>query len=94
MTDDNLRAASVTWEGGMRFRGGAAGGPTSLIDADGEQAPGPMVTLLLAAAAFGGADIIRILPKMPVTLGELGIEVARRRAPEHPKRFLPNTCPQ
>ena len=35
MTDDNLRGASVAWEGGMRFRGGTPGGPTSLIDADG-----------------------------------------------------------
>lgn len=88
MTDDNLRAASVTWEGGLRFRGGAAGGPSSLIDADGEQAPGPMVTLLLAAAACGGADIVSILQKMQVTLAELAIEVTGRRAPDHPKRYL------
>jgi putative redox protein len=88
MTDDNLRSASVTWEGGLRFRGGTSGGPATLVDADGEQAPGPMVTLLLAAAACGGADIVSILQKMQVTLSAFAIEVTGRRAPEHPKRFL------
>lgn len=88
MTDDSMRAATVRWEGGLRFRGGSAGGPTSLIDADGQEAPGPMVTLLLAAAACGGADIVGILQKMQVTLHELTTEVSGRRAPEHPKRYL------
>ena len=88
MTDDSLRAATVKWEGGVRFRGGPAGGPTSLIDADGQEAPGPMVTLLLAAAACSGADIVGILQKMQVTLHELTTEVSGRRAPEHPKRYL------
>ena len=88
MTDDNLRAASVRWEGGLRFRGGSAGGPTALIDANAEQAPGPMVTLLLAAVACSGADIVGILQKMQVTLHELSTEVSGRRAPEHPKRYL------
>ncbi|HEX7025265.1 MAG TPA: OsmC family protein [Gemmatimonadales bacterium] len=88
MTDDNLRSASVTWEGGLRFRGGTPGRPTTLIDADGEQAPGPMVTLLLAAAACGGADVVSILQKMQVVLREFGMEVSGHRAPDHPKRFL------
>ena len=88
MTDDHLRSAVVQWEHGLRFRGGAPGGPTSLIDADGQQAPGPMVTLLLAAAACGGADIVGILEKMQVTLEDFRIEVTGRRAPEHPKRYL------
>ena len=34
MSDENVRGATIVWEGGLRFRGGAAGGPTSLIDAD------------------------------------------------------------
>ncbi len=88
MIDDNLRAAAVKWEGGLRFRGGVAGGPTALIDAHGEQAPGPMVTLLLAAAGCSGADIVGILEKMQVTLHELSAEVTGRRAPDHPKRYL------
>jgi len=88
MTDDNLREASVKWEGGLRFRGGSAGGPSGLIDAEGQEAPGPMVTLLLAAAACSGADIVGILQKMQVTLHELSAQLTGRRAPDHPKRYL------
>jgi putative redox protein len=88
MTDDHLRSAVVQWEHGLRFRGGAPGGPTSLIDADGQEAPGPMVTLLLASAACSGADIVGILEKMQVTLEDFRIELTGRRAPEHPKRYL------
>ena len=88
MTDDHLRSAVVQWERGQRFRGGAPGGPTSLIDADGQQAPGPMVTLLLASAACSGADVVGILEKMQVTLEDFRIELTGRRASEHPKRYL------
>jgi putative redox protein len=88
MTDDTLRSASVRWEGGLRFRGGTPGKPATLVDADGVEAPGPMVTLLLAAAACGGADVVSILQKMQVTLSEFGVEVQGRRAPDHPKRYL------
>ena len=89
MTDDNVRNAVVHWEGGLRFRGGSPGAPTSIIDADqGQQAPGPMVTLLLAAAACSGADIVGILQKMQVNLKELVTRVSGRRAPDHPKRYL------
>ena len=66
----------------MRFRGGHDGGPTSLIDADGKDAPGPMVTLLIAAAACAGADIVSILEKMQVTLQKFTAEASGRRAPE------------
>jgi putative redox protein len=88
MTDDNLRSATITWEGGLRFRGGSGGGPPALIDAEGQGAPGPMVTLLVAAAACSGADIVGILQKMQVTLRELSTGVTGRRAPDHPKRYL------
>jgi len=88
MTDDHLRSAVVHWEGGMRFRGGSPNGRTTLVDADGTEAPGPMVTLLIAAAACSGADIASILPKMQVTLKELRTEVTGHRAPDHPKRYL------
>ena len=88
MTDDNLREATVTWEGGLRFRGGSSGGPLGFIDAQGVEAPGPMVTLLLAAVACSGADIVGILQKMQVNLRELRTHVNGRRAPDHPKRYL------
>lgn len=88
MPDESVRSATIKWEGGMRFRGGAAGKPTSLVDADGTEAPGPMVTLLLAAAACSGADMVSILEKMQVSLTEFTTEVSGRRAPDHPKRYL------
>jgi len=88
MPDENVRSARIAWEGGMRFRGGPEGKASSLVDADGQEAPGPMVTLLLAAAACSGADVVSILEKMQVTLKEFTTEVSGRRAPEHPKRYL------
>jgi putative redox protein len=88
MTDDNLRKATVRWEGGMRFSGGAAGKPPILVDADGEQSSGPMVALLVAAAGCSGSDAVSILQKMQVTLHEFSAEVTGRRAPDHPRRYL------
>jgi len=81
------KQVTVTWEGGMRFRGGQAGGPTTLIDGDNAGAPGPMLTLLLAAAACSGADVVSILEKMRVELTLLRIDVAGLRKSQAPKRF-------
>ncbi len=78
----------VAWEGGMRFRGGAPGGPTSLIDADNAEAPGPTLTLLMAAAACSGSDVVLILEKMRVGLASLRIEVAGVRREAVPRRFV------
>lgn len=78
---------TVTWEGGMRFRGGEAGGPVTLVDADNADAPGPMLTLLLAAAACSGADVVSMLQKMQVELASLRIDVAGLRRAQVPRRF-------
>jgi hypothetical protein len=83
---DNLREALVTWEGGFAFAVDQ-GGPTALIDADGQEAPGPMVTLLLAAAACRRCGHRGDSLKMQVTLHD-STQVSGRRAPEHPKRYL------
>ncbi|HEY8106406.1 MAG TPA: OsmC family protein [Gemmatimonadales bacterium] len=87
MTAETKRVA-VVWEGGMRFRGGEAGGPTSLVDADNVEAPGPTLTLLLAAAACSGADVVTILEKMRVGLDSLRIDVAGVRRESVPRRFV------
>jgi putative redox protein len=87
MTGETKQVA-VTWEGGARFRGGEAGGPTTLVDGDNAAAPGPMLTLLLAAASCSGADVVSILEKMQVGLSSLRIGVAGVRRAEAPKRFL------
>ena len=82
------RQAVLDWNGGLRFRGGAADGPTILIDGSGAEAPGPMVVLLLAAASCSGADVVLILEKMRVALRSLRIEVAGVRRETDPKRYL------
>jgi len=82
------KGVTVKWEGGMRFRGGQPGGPASLIDADNIEAPGPMLTLLLAAAACSGADVVSILEEMHVELTTLEIDVSGDRRAEAPRRFL------
>lgn len=78
---------TLAWERGLVFRGGEPGGPALLIDGDNAAAPGPMLTLLAAAAACSGADVVGILEKMRVTLRELRIEVTGERREEHPRRY-------
>jgi len=85
--DGNVRRVEVTWEGGMRFRGGEPGGPASVVDADNTAAPGPMLTLRLAAASCSGADVVSILQKMRAALVSLRIEVEGRRQPQDPRRY-------
>lgn len=84
----NVRVAEVEWQGGMRFQGGSPDGPTLLIDADGQASPGPMVSLLVAAAACSGADVVSMLPKMQAQLRRFQIRVTGLRAEDHPRRYL------
>jgi len=86
--NSETKQVTVTWEGGGRFRGGEPGGPTSLVDSDNAEAPGPMLTLLLAAAACSGTDVVTILEKMRVGLTSLRIGMAGVRREEVPKRYL------
>ena len=53
-----------------------AGRPCT-IDADGDDGPGPMLALLLAAAGCSGADVVSILEKMQVKLRKFTTEVDR-----------------
>jgi putative redox protein len=79
---------TLSWRGDLRFEGGEPGGPTILIDGDNRQAPGPMLTLLLAAASCSGSDVVSILQKMRVELREVRIEAAGVRREEEPRRYL------
>ena len=83
----NLRQVAVEWQGGMRFKGGAPGGPSLTLDADGKEGPGPMVALLLAGGGCSGADVVSILEKMHVKLRKFRLEVTGERAEEHPRRY-------
>jgi putative redox protein len=82
------KRAVLTWEQGLRFRGSEAGGPAIVVDGDNAAGPGPMLTLLLAAAGCTGSDVVVILRKMRLELRELRIEISGTRREEEPRRYL------
>lgn len=86
MTQETKRV-SLRWEEGLRFVGGAPDGGLTTIDGDNAAAPGPMLTLLLAAASCSGSDVVLILQKMRVQLRQLRIEVAGQRREQEPRRY-------
>lgn len=88
MTDaPETKRVTLRWLDELRFEGGEPGGPTVLVDGDNATAPGPMLQLLLAAAACSGADVVSILAKMQVTLKSLEIHMSGQRRVEIPKRY-------
>ena len=82
------KRATVVWQQGLRFTGSETGGPAITVDGDNVVGPGPMLTLLLAAAACTGSDVVVVLEKMRVDLRELRIEVAGTRREEEPRRYV------
>jgi putative redox protein len=77
----------LTWQEGLRFTGGAPEGQSITIDGDNVAAPGPMLTLLLAAAACSGSDVVVILQKMRVQLRQLRIDASGVRREQEPRRY-------
>jgi len=77
----------LTWQDGLRFTGGAPEGPSTAIDGTNVAAPGPMQTLLLAAASCSGSDVVVILEKMRVQLRQLRIDVTGVRREQDPRRY-------
>ena len=82
------KRASLTWQQDLRFVGVTPGTPAVTIDGDNVVGPGPMLTLLLAAAACTGSDVVLILQKMREKLRELRIDVAGVRREQEPKRYV------
>jgi putative redox protein len=82
------KRATLTWQQDLRFVGAAPDTPAVTIDGDNTAGPGPMLSLLLAAAACTGSDVVLILRKMRVDLRELRIEVAGVRREQEPRRYL------
>ena len=78
----------MIWQQGLQFAGSEPGGPAITVDGDNVTGPGPMLTLLLAAAACSGSDVVLILEKMRVNLRELRIEIAGTRREEEPRRYV------
>ncbi len=87
MTAETKRA-TMAWEHGLVFRGGEREGPEVVIDGDNAEGPGPMLTLLLAAAGCSGSDVVVILEKMRVGLKEFRIEVSGVRREQEPRRYV------
>ncbi len=86
MTIETKRV-SLAWQERLIFRGGEVGGPQTTVDGDNATAPGPMLTLLLAAASCTGADVVVILEKMRATLHEFRIEASGVRREQEPRRY-------
>jgi putative redox protein len=78
---------SLHWEQALRFRGGSAGGPVTLIDGEAQAASSPMQLLLLALAGCTAADMVVILDKMRLPLGSLEVRVEADRAADPPRRY-------
>jgi putative redox protein len=82
------KRATLIWQGGLRFSGGELGGTAITIDGDNAAGPGPMLTLLLAAAACSASDVVLILEKMRLSLRELSLEIKGTRREEAPRRYI------
>lgn len=83
-----IKRATLTWRTGLVFAGGEPDGPETVVDGDNVAAPGPMLTLLLAAGACTGSDVVLILQKMRVPLRALRIELSGERRAEDPRRYV------
>jgi putative redox protein len=82
------KRATLTWQQNLQFVGVEAEGPAITIDGDNAAGPGPMLTLLIAAAACTGSDVVFILEKMRIKLNQLRIEVQGVRREEEPRRYV------
>ncbi len=88
MTDSTeTKRVTLHWLDDLRFEGGEPDGPSIVVDADNATSPGPMLMLLMAAAACSGADVVSILKKMQVGLESLEIAMEGERRTEHPKHY-------
>ena len=77
----------VVWEGGMRFRGGRAGGPQVVLDGDSEAGPTPPDVLVTALATCSAIDVVDYLEKRRTPAASLSVSVRFSRAPVPPKRI-------
>jgi putative redox protein len=82
------KRATLVWQQDLRFTGGEGGAPAITIDGNNLAGPGPMLALLLAAAACSGSDVVVILEKMRVGLRDLRIEIAGTRREAEPRRYI------
>ena len=77
----------VTWEGGMRWRGGPAGGPTLLVDGERQEAPSPVDTLVISLASCSAIDMVDYLEKRRTPPTAASVSVRFSRAADYPRRL-------
>jgi putative redox protein len=77
----------LAWEGGMRWRGGPAGGETLLMDGSRQAAPSPVDALVLSLAACSAIDVVDYLEKRRTAPTEARVTVRFSRAPVPPRRL-------
>lgn len=83
-----VKNITLHWQSDLVFHGGEPGKPEILIDGDNALGPGPMLTLLLAAASCTGSDVVLVLKKKRVELREFRIDVAGTRREQEPRRYV------
>ena len=77
----------VVWEGGMRYRGGPAGGPALIVDGDKAVAPSPVDALLVSIASCSAIDVVDYLEKRRTPPTACSVSVRFSRAPSPPRRL-------
>jgi len=83
-----IKNITLHWQRELVFHGGEPGKPEILIDGDNGLGPGPMLTLILAAASCTGSDVVSVLKKKRVELKEFRIDVAGTRREQEPRRYV------
>jgi putative redox protein len=77
----------VAWEGGMRWRGGPAGGPALLMDGERQAAPSPVDALVASLAACSAIDVVDYLEKRRTPPASASVSVRFSRAADYPRRL-------
>ena len=77
----------VFWEGGMRYRGGPAGGAALVVDGERQGAPSPVDTLVVAIASCSAIDVVDYLDKRRTPPSACSVSVRFSRAPSPPRRL-------
>lgn len=77
----------VVWEGGRRYRGGPADGPTLIVDGSRTDAPSPVDAVLISLAACSAIDVVEILEKRRTPASALSVRCDFSRASNPPRRI-------
>ena len=79
-------AASLAWQGDLRFRASATGGEIAL-DGDSKSGASPVEALAVSLAGCMAADVVDILTKGRYTVRAFESKIVAERAEQPPRRF-------